>query len=362
MTLKIGVLGAGFIVPQHLAAYSQWPEVEVVAIASPDTASRDSMGREFGIQRTYEDYTTLLENETLDIVDVSLPTYLHHGAVIKAFERGAHVILEKPIALNRGQAVEMIQLAEQAHRAFYVSLSQRFVPEHQRVRELVNAGAIGKPLYFHLSEIQDAFGRLNDPNHWFGTWDQGGGGTMMETGTHLVDLICYICGKVEAVTAVERQVWARQPGKGDDLAILVLECANGVLAELTIYSVAVASPTEHKPKNFYGTRGSLHVDLDDNVSDHLVRWSIAEQEETRNFAEKRLQKEVIDLPQDDRWQPRGYAQWWERSVQSSVHHFVEHVVRGRPLLVTPSDALAALDIVQAAYQSSRNHQRVSLPS
>jgi predicted dehydrogenase len=360
MTIKVGVLGAGFIVPQHLAAYSEWPDVEVVAIASPDESARDDLAREFGIRRTYEDYTTLLNNVALDIVDVSLPTYLHHGAVMRALEQGAHVILEKPIAVDREEAIQMIQSAEQSKKAFYVSLSQRFVPEHQRVRDLIHEGAIGRLLYCHLSEIQDAFGRLNDPDHWFGTWDRGGGGTMMETGTHLVDLVRYLCGEVRAVTAVERQVLARQPGKGDDLAIMVLECANGGVAELTIFSGAVASPTEHKPKHFYGTKGSLHIDLDDNVNEHLVKWSVGEQEQTHDFAGKRLQKEVIDLPNGGRWKPVGYANWWERSVQSSVHHFLDHVLQAKPLMVTPSDALAALDIVRAAYRSSQSGQSVSL--
>lgn len=122
----------------------------------------------------------------------------------------------------------------------------------------------------------------------------------------------------------------------------------------------VASPTEHKPKHFYGAKGSLHVDLDGNVSEHLVKWSVAEQEETRDFAGKQLKKEVTDLPKGGRWNPIGYAHWWERSVQNSVHHFLDHVLYGKPLMVTASDALAALDIIRAAYRSSQSGQSVRL--
>lgn len=98
---KVALLGAGFIADIHIESYQRFvPEAEVVAVYTRDPKRARAFARKHGIARSFSDLDAAIQQSGCDVVDICLPNFLHHRAVLKAARAGKHVIIEKPLALN----------------------------------------------------------------------------------------------------------------------------------------------------------------------------------------------------------------------------------------------------------------------
>ena len=98
--LRVGVVGLGWAGQQHLAAYHSHPGTQVVALAGLEDGPRAKLARKYAIEHAVADWKDLLKVEGLDAVSVCVPTFLHAPIAIAALKRGAHVLSEKPMALD----------------------------------------------------------------------------------------------------------------------------------------------------------------------------------------------------------------------------------------------------------------------
>jgi predicted dehydrogenase len=102
-TLKVGLIGTGFVGDIHHAAFKGWVrDAEVVAVASPNNASKFAHERE--IPGVYSDYRLMLQDKDIDVIDIGIPNDLHHQVVMDAAHAGKHVIIEKPLCVTLEQA------------------------------------------------------------------------------------------------------------------------------------------------------------------------------------------------------------------------------------------------------------------
>ncbi len=104
--LKVGVIGLG-IGYGHILEYGSHPDAKVVAICDCNDVKLNEIGSEIGIRRRYTDYEEMLDREKLDVVSVATPNYLHAPMTIKALDAGCHVLCEKPMAMDAGEAVRL---------------------------------------------------------------------------------------------------------------------------------------------------------------------------------------------------------------------------------------------------------------
>ena len=147
--LKVGLVGAGGISRAHIPAWIAMEETELVALCDVRTEQME----EFPDQRHYTDFEEMLEKETLDILDICLPTYLHVDYAVKAMEKGIHVICEKPIALRAEEAVRAYAAAEKNHVNFMVAQVLRFWPEYMFLKELIDSARYGKVLSGYMQRL-----------------------------------------------------------------------------------------------------------------------------------------------------------------------------------------------------------------
>ena len=147
--LKVGLVGAGGISRAHIPAWIAMEETELVALCD----IRPEQMEEFPDQRHYTDFEEMLEKETLDILDICLPTYLHVDYAVKAMEKGIHVICEKPIALRAEEAVRAYAAAEKNHVNFMVAQVLRFWPEYMFLKELIDSARYGKVLSGYMQRL-----------------------------------------------------------------------------------------------------------------------------------------------------------------------------------------------------------------
>jgi predicted dehydrogenase len=334
--LRVGLIGAGGISRAHIPGYLGCADrAEVVAIAEPNEAAAARAAAALGsTPRVYADYRELLERGEVDAVDVCLPHDLHEPAVVAAAERGKHVLVEKPIARDLVEADRMIAAADRAGVTLMVCHDRRYHPAFARIKELVDAGAIGRPLCLRLDHNQ----RLQlSPDHWIFQKQRLGGGAVMSCLTHQFDLIRWYGGDVVEVGGMSITMPERM--EGELIAVVPLRFASGALGDTVInWNVAgrgLPGGLWYELVWLSGSDGNLHNLVDGAIQ--LLRYD--------GSAER---YERIEAPEG-----RGHV--------GAIAHFVDCVRAGRRPLTDGREGRAALEIAMAAYASEATGRVVELP-
>ena len=113
MTIKIGIVGASFARAAYLPAFKHIEGVEVTSIASFNLENAKSCAEEFKVKNFYDNWEKMLDENSLDLVCIATPTDLHAPIALKALRSGAHVLCEKPTAMNAVEASKMLEVAEE---------------------------------------------------------------------------------------------------------------------------------------------------------------------------------------------------------------------------------------------------------
>ena len=333
MGLHIGIIGGGFAGRVHAEAILAHADVDRLSVADSDLASLEGFARDFSVRRAESDHRALLDDPSVDVIDVCLPHDLHHPVVLDCFEAGKHVIVDKPIANTLLEADEMLAAADLADRRFYVALNQRFIPAHQRVKQLLAEGAIGAPSLATLTVAGDERPRMGIRGHWKGSWDRAGGGALADSGTHVVDLALDWFGAPTALECHLARHVIEAPDKADDTAALMLEYPDLTVSIVVGYASGGQPWTE--TRSMWGVAGAMHVRLE--ATEPLELW----QDGTR-------------VPQHVEHDP----DWWPWSVKRGLDHAVTAIAHDEPFAVTPADARATLRTIRAAYEAAGAGRRI----
>ena len=192
MKLKGGIIGLGKMGISHAAIVSPHPSVEMVAVCDTSTIVMDVF-RKFSRVRLYNDYTKMIENESLDFVVIATPTRFHYTMVKHALEKGINVFCEKPFCMNTHEGMEIKTLADQKGLINQVSYHNQFVGTFMEMKRLLKAGVLGDLVHF----TGEAYGSVitNDKG---GTWrsdPKEGGGCLLDYASHVINLIQVLVGK-----------------------------------------------------------------------------------------------------------------------------------------------------------------------
>lgn len=202
-TLTLGVLGVGNIGSVHLRSALAMDDVTVVA-ADAVEKNRERALRA-GASRTYDDYRTAFESESLDAAVVALPPFLHADAVSEAAAAGVDVFVEKPLARSVEEADELLETAHEADIRVGVDHTLRYQPDIVGVKEAYEAGRVGHVPFASMIRLNDgALGRPpveSAPPSWPLDPDAAGGGALYELGVHCFDALEWLFGDLEILDA-----------------------------------------------------------------------------------------------------------------------------------------------------------------
>lgn len=218
MPFRVAVLGTSFARTVQVPGFQRHPEFEVVAIAGGNAAKTAEVARALGIPQAFGDWRELLRDVRADLVSVVTPVDLHHPMTLAALEAGAHVLCEKPTALNRLQAAEMRDRAAALGRVAAMNHEFRFQPARRLMLELVQAGAIGTP---RRGEILGRYALWAKPESRGMTWlseAARGGGILGALGSHHTDCLRTVFGEPRTALASVRVDQPRRAPAGDQPA------------------------------------------------------------------------------------------------------------------------------------------------
>jgi predicted dehydrogenase len=269
--MKVGIIGASFAKAAYLPALRHVPGAEVVALASARMESARNAATEFGVPHAYDDWEAMLASHEFDLVCIATPTVLHEPQTLAAIAAGAHVLCEKPTAMDAGEAARMLAAAEAAGRVHMIDHELRFNPNRMRIAELISEGALGEIRHVDISNIgktwRDSASRSS--GDWWSLAEKGGG-RLGANGSHQIDLLRWWLGEVAWVSgAAPVMVPDRlDPTTGepwtataDDVAFFTLEMASGTVVQ--VFMSGVAAHNMGNATRIFGSKGTITLSNDD---------------------------------------------------------------------------------------------------
>lgn len=321
--IRVGIAGlgrSGWAIHAHLLA-PLTDQYQIVAVTDEDATRRAEAVERFDCQ-AYLAFDELLADPAVELVVVSLPSFLHAPSSIAALKANKHVVCEKPMATSMEEADAMVATAAASDRIFTVFQQRRYNPDFVKVREIINSGLLGRIVEIRIAESK--FTRRWD----WQTLQKFGGGSLNNTGPHFLDLALQLFGPAtpKVFCHLDRTLTL---GDADDHVKLVFKADNSPTIDIEISSCdPFPPPTWH----VLGTQGGL------SGSTKSLQWKWIVPDE--------LAPRTLDLrPTPDRSYNRDSLPWhedsWEltedtdeayRGFYRDLHATTRH---GAPLAVTP---------------------------
>ncbi len=197
--VKIGLAGTGEIGQVHAKAHAEVEGAElcIAALIQPD--AEKSLAEQYDA-RLYPSFEALLDDETVDAVDICLPNDLHRQFAAQALKAGKHVLCEKPIALSLDDADAMIEASQHADKFLMIGHVLRFWPEYLKAKEALDAGRVGRPLLFTARRMVSLLVGTRGEQGWRHD-PRRSGGAVLDMQIHDLDAFCWFFGAPQAVVS-----------------------------------------------------------------------------------------------------------------------------------------------------------------
>lgn len=337
--IGVGVVGAGFwsrLV--QIPAFTSIPGWNVVGIASGRRANAESVAAEFGIERVYDDYTALIDDDQVDVVDIVTPNYLHREIAVRALAAGKDVICIKPLAHTLADAEAIVLAAEKYGRRIFYAENVLFTPALLTFKALVDDGTYGD--VFRTKSMQGV-GRPH--GEWFFDPSLSGGGCIIDMAVHGLAFLDWFSGGVGVRSIhAEAGTFLHTAHPVEDTSVIQLRFDDDRMGQ-TEDSWSMPGGFDGRYEVF-GTYGHGFADL---LYGHPIRSVTGGNVEGDSSA-------VRFHAVDEHFIKDGH--------RNMMRHFLEVIVYGVPNRSSGLQGLRIMQMVDAAYRSVRSGapSRVSL--
>ncbi|MSQ54287.1 MAG: Gfo/Idh/MocA family oxidoreductase [Betaproteobacteria bacterium] len=257
----VGIVGLGYGLA-HLAGF-RGAGCEVVAVCQRDEAAARAVAAKHGVPAVFARWEEMLERARPDIVAIATPPTLHLPILKAAMQGGMHVLCEKPLAMNRAEALEMIEIARASGRTAITGFNWRYSPAMQRFADMVRAGWLGRVFHVNARWLHGHWASESAAATWRMNRSVAGHGALGDQGVHLVDMVRWLFGDFSRVIAQSGIAYASRKAPGgagpdaEDHSTVLGELATGAQVAFTVSRVAHGI-REHSIEA-YGSDGALSL-------------------------------------------------------------------------------------------------------
>ena len=342
--IRVAVAGCGKIAQvRHLPEYQDRPEARIWGLFDLNRERVEALAVQYGA-KVYPSYEALLADPQVDAVSICAANTAHAEMAIAALKAGKHVLCEKPMATTLEDCERMVRAARESGKTLMIGQNQRLTPAHQKARELVAQGAIGRVVTFSTAFCHGGPETWSvDPgaNTWFFDKNKAALGVMADLGVHKTDLIQYLLGQtVTEVSAklctLDKKLADGSPISVDDNAICTFTMSGGAVGTM------IASWTHYCGEDnstvLYGTDGVLRI-YDDPAHSLVLKLRGGGTEyfdlDAIQTNDAQTKSDVIDL-------------------------FIDHLLDPRKPCISAESVLTAMRAVFAAVESSEKGRSVKI--
>jgi len=249
MTLKLAIAGAGYIANIHAQAVQAQKDAELVAVVEkfPDNAAKFS--QKFRLERKYETVRELLEAGGVDALVIGTPNALHAPQTIAALEKGIHVLVEKPMAMNASEAAKMLATSQKSGARLMVAHCWRFDKDVLWLKSQV--GKLGKIIRTKGYGVHVNWG----PAGWFTQKVLAGGGALADMGIHALDTARFLLGDPLPVSVYAKIGTYYKDFDVDDTGVLIVNWEDGAVSYIESGWWQPHADGPEAATQLYGTKG-----------------------------------------------------------------------------------------------------------
>ncbi len=327
--LGVAVIGCGSIHGVHADAITASQLSRLVCVVDIDEGRARASAAKYGC-RWYVDYLEAIKDDEVDVVHICTPHYLHSSMAIEAVRAGKHVLVEKPVAISVSQAQEMAQESKKHGRYIGVCFQNRFNPESQKAKEIIDSGEIGAVkgvkgivTWYRTREYYLESG-------WRGKFATEGGGVLINQSIHTLDLMQWLGGGVKAVKASVATNLLGDAIEVEDTADALLFFKNGARGIFYATNCYVAnSPVE------------IEIVCEKATLKLCDGTLVMEQGENKQLL---VGKESGQT---------AYKSYWGRSHAILIEEFYKAILGGDPKhIISVEEGMESLKIIDGIYKSS----------
>jgi predicted dehydrogenase len=313
--MRFGLIGAGAIAHTYGQAFAQSETSELVGVADVRAEAAAALAERMHCP-SFTSYEEMCEKTGCEAVIVSTPPVTHPEICRWLLEKGIHVLCEKPLAISPDEARTMVAAAERSTATLKMASKFRYARDVVEAKSIVASGVIGDTVLF-----ENAFtSRVDMQNRWNSDPTISGGGVLIDNGTHSVDIMRYFLGPIVEIQVVEgRRV---QDIPVEDTVRVFVRSAQGVMGTIDLsWSLNKELPYY---LSVYGSSGTLHV----------------------GWKESKFRRAG-----DSDWTVFGTGYDKVQAFSSQLDNFVRSVRGLEPALISLQDALASVEVIDAAYET-----------
>ncbi|GAA4901100.1 Gfo/Idh/MocA family oxidoreductase [Tessaracoccus lubricantis] len=382
--IGVGVVSLGWMGRLHARSYralaEKFPDlgatVRLVSACDPQPETRAAAVAAMGFERAVEDFRELIADPEVDVVSICSPNFLHREVALAAAEAGKPFWIEKPMGTHVGQSRDIAAAARAAGVVTAVGFNYRHTPAVERARDLVRSGRLGRITNVRCWLIADYASSPDGPLTWRDSRERGGSGVIGDLMSHGADLVQYLTGRIESVTAAtgqfitERPIPLRSgvghsgwevsdekgPVENEDWIAMIARLEGGAFATLEASRVATGPRAEYVVE-VYGSEGSVRWNFE-----HFNHLQVAVGR-GNEFAGYTQVMAGHDFPRFSNFQPSpGTSMGFDDMKVVEAAQFIESVLTGRQLAPSVFDGLSAAEIDEAAMASAADGRWHDVPT
>ncbi len=345
--IGIGCIGSGFIMADcHLVAYRQ-AGFNPVSIASRNRTNSQAVADRHRIPNVYDSYQALLRDPAVQVLDIAVPPDAQIDIVREAVKHASHIrgiLVQKPMAVNYAQAKEMVRLCEAAGITLSVNQNMRYDQSIRACKDILSRGYLGRPVFASID--------MRAIPHWMPWQEALGWVTLRTMSIHHLDAFRFLFGDPERVFASVSQDprTAQKFAHEDGIALYILEYANGFRA--SAWDDVWTGPARE------GAESDIYINWRVEGTEGMAKGTIgwpsypAPTPSTLDFTTTR---------QPGYWfQPRWKEVWFPDAFAGPMAQLLCALEENREPELSGRDNLKTMALVEACYQSYREHRAVAI--
>jgi predicted dehydrogenase len=332
---KFAVVGCGRIGHRHIEMIRNLEHAELVATC--DVRSAEELGLPVGIPH-YSTLDALLADHRVDVLAIASPNGMHAAQALQGIESGAHVIVEKPMALHKSDAERVLHAALQRGRYVFGVMQNRYSPPSEWLKSVVDQGVMGDIFQVHIDCFWNRDDRYYHAGGWHGTKDLDGG-TLFTQFSHFIDILYWVFGDVKPLSALLRNYNHSHSIAFEDSGLVhfALPQHGAALGSLN-YSTSVWDANLESSMTIIGSKGSIKVAgqyMNEVVHCHIEGYSMPELAPSN--------------PPNDYGPYKGSA-----ANHMYVYENVRDVLGGtKPITTNALEGLKVVEIIESIYALAR---------
>lgn len=337
--IKFAIIGAGHIGKRHAAMVQQNENCELVAMVDINTNLKNEVENTFKVPFFASIDEFLKENLEVEVINIATPNYLHASQAILALEKGCHVVIEKPMALHKSDAEEVLFKALQVHKLVFCVMQNRYSPPSEWLKSVVSSGKLGKIFMVQVNCYWNRDERYYKKGGWKGIQAQDGG-TLFTQFSHFIDIMFWLFGDIQNIQAKFNDFTHENLTEFEDSGFVSFDFKKGGMGSIN-FSTAVWDKNLESSITIIGENGSIKVG-----------GQYMENVEYCHIKDYQMPELAPSNPPNDYGVYKGSA--------ANHHYIIENVVevlQGKSIATTNAlEGLKVVEMIENIYNLKKNNK------